>query len=108
MSDHYILKGRAIEKVDLMTWAKWVEAQPDAKIVKQEYVADFWVSTVFLGLDHRFGPGSPVLFETLVFKREPSGKIDFNEVHGERCGTYEEAEEMHSRACEYVRTNLVN
>lgn len=28
-----------------------------------------WVSTVWLGLDHAFGNGDPVIFETLVFCR---------------------------------------
>ena len=108
MSDYYILKGHEVEKVDLVTWAKWLEENHSAKIVKQEDVGGYFVSTVFLGLDHRFGDGPPVLFETLVFKRKPDGEVDYCEVHGERCGTYDGAEEMHTRCCEYVRTSLVN
>jgi len=38
------------------------------KVVKQEHVGKYWVSTVFLGLDHRDGgDGPPILFETMVF-----------------------------------------
>lgn len=37
-------------------------------IVSQEDVGeDFWVSTVFLGLDHSFGGKTPVVFETMIF-----------------------------------------
>jgi hypothetical protein len=29
-----------------------------------------WVSTVFLGIDHGFGEGPPLIFETMVFASE--------------------------------------
>lgn len=62
----------------------------EANIVSQEH-GNLWVSTVFLGLDHnRFGDGPPHLFETMVF----SGG---DEVHCERCSTWEEAEAQHHR-----------
>lgn len=104
--DYYILDGREIKKVDLMTWARWLETNRDDKIVKQEDVGNFWVSTVFLGLDHNWGDGPPILFETMVFKRDADGKVGFCEVHGDRCCTYDEAEEMHKQCCAYVRTRL--
>jgi hypothetical protein len=55
------------------------------------------VSTVFLGIDHRYGPdGPPVLFETMVF----GGPLDQEQ---ERCCTWDEAEMMHARMVERVR-----
>ena len=36
------------------------------RVAKTEF-DDGFVSTVFLGLDHRFGPGEPVLWETMIF-----------------------------------------
>lgn len=30
---------------------------------------DYWISTVFLGIDHSFGQGPPLVFETMVFRR---------------------------------------
>lgn len=36
-------------------------------VVKQEYVANYWVSTVWLGINHSFGHGPPLIFETMVF-----------------------------------------
>jgi len=46
------------------------------------------VSTVFLGLDHRFGAGPPLVFETMVFGGELDGDCD-------RYSTYDEAELGH-------------
>lgn len=47
---------------------------PDYKIIKQETTpTGYWVSTVWLGLDHRLGAldgvGKPLIFETMVFGR---------------------------------------
>lgn len=67
--NHYILKGRKIVKVDLMTWGAWFE-KGDC-IIKQETLPNgYWISTVFLGLDHNFGKGLPLLFETMVFENK--------------------------------------
>lgn len=42
----------------------------------QETVGDYWVSTVFLGLDHSFGQGLPTLWETMIFIAEESDRTD--------------------------------
>ena len=40
----------------------------DIKIVKQEELENgYFISTVWLGIDHRFGEGKPLIFETMVF-----------------------------------------
>lgn len=103
MSDHYILKGREIVKADLLTWGKWLEENREARIVKQEDVGAYWVSTVFLGLNHQYGEGPPLLFETMVFEKGES-----SDLWCDRCSTYDEAEAMHERGCEHVRTSLMN
>ena len=46
------------------------------------------VSTIFLGLDHRWGDGPPLLFETMVFR---AGEA----VEQERYSTYHDAEQGH-------------
>jgi hypothetical protein len=50
----------------------------------------FMISTVFLMLDHSFGHGDPLLFETMVFKNG-------DEILCERCSTWEQAELQHER-----------
>jgi len=67
----YILDGRIpVPCEDLLAWAEWFEHSDAERTVRQEEVGPYWVSTVFLGLDHNYGRGPPRLFETMVFKRE--------------------------------------
>lgn len=69
---HYILQGREIvECDDWLAWARWFETAKDKRIVAQTHLIDgSTVSTVFLGLDHAFGGGPPVLFETALMMGE--------------------------------------
>jgi len=92
---HYILKGKEAVRVNgVMVWAKWLEENEDKKIIRQEELSDGkWVSTVFLGLDHNFGGGKPLIFETMVFpKWGELGELDMD-----RYSTYKEAEAGHKR-----------
>lgn len=61
-----------------------------------EIGADIVVSTVFLRLDHRFGSGPPVLFETMVFGG-PLGEEQ------DRYCTHEEAKAGHMAMVERVK-----
>lgn len=54
------------------------------------------VSTVWLGLDHAYGDGSPIIFETLVRSGPLSDEM-------ERYSTEAEARAGHERMCERVR-----
>ncbi len=63
----YVLRrGRPVPVSDTLRWGRWFGSSN--RHVAKTYVADRWVSTVFLGLDHAFGSGPPVLWETLVFE----------------------------------------
>lgn len=64
---HYILNpdGTTTE-VDLLTWAAWFENFENRRVAYYEREG-YWVSTVFLGIDHNWGKGPPLLFETMVF-----------------------------------------
>jgi hypothetical protein len=46
------------------------------RVVTTTTVGDVQISTVFLGLDHRLGPGPPLLWETLVFGGPLNGEPD--------------------------------
>lgn len=65
--DYYILNesGEPIPCSDITEWAKWL-ATADRTIAKT-VIDGRLVSTVFLGLDHSFSGGPPILFETMVF-----------------------------------------
>lgn len=47
-------------------WGEWMEHSPD-RLVMHTKVDEVLVSTVFLGIDHAFNGGEPVLFETMIF-----------------------------------------
>lgn len=96
MSDRYILKdGVPIPESDLLTWAKWLESEDNRRVAYTE-IGDARISTVFLGVDHAFGGGAPVLFETMVF----GGSLD---EHMQRYYTLEEAMIGHERIVEAVK-----
>ena len=97
MSDRYILVNKKPKLCpDLMEWSNWYEKGNDNRRVAHTALGKTNVSTVFLGLDHSFGGGKPLLFETMIF----GGKHD---EYQERCSTWEEAEEMHKRAVKLAK-----
>ena len=89
---YYVLDGRTPRAVDdVMEWAK------QFSFGQHRHVAVTWggeirVSTVFLGLDHQYGDGPPLLFETMIFGGKHDGYQD-------RYSTWEQAEAGHRRAC---------
>lgn len=85
MDEKYILVNREPVKVDLMTWAEWFQNREERRVALTE-TKHYSVSTVFLGIDHRFGDeGSPLLFETMSF--DSAGEA----VDEVRYSTYDEA-----------------
>src|SRR5580704_18065197 len=60
---------RRTQRVGLHKWAEWFEDITNRIVDFTEINSEVRVSTVFLGIDHRFGGvGPPVLFETMVFR----------------------------------------
>jgi len=97
MSGKYILHGHlAVLEPDLLTWAKWFESADRQVAHTYTCKGKVRISTVFLGLDHSFGHGRPLLFETMVF----GGSLDEEQEH---CSTWEEAEIMHNQMIEKVK-----
>ena len=64
-----------------------------AQIVAQDRIGDLFVSTVFLGVNHAFLPGPPMIFETMIFEGDRAGDLW-------RYSTWDEAEAGHRRVCE--------
>ena len=53
----------------MMTGARWDESKD--RRVAEDVTGFYWLSSVFLGINMNFGwKGPPVLFETMVFRRE--------------------------------------
>lgn len=90
MSEYYNRKG---EPLELMEWGKLFEDRK-YKILKQETLpSGKFISTVWLGMDHNFGGGEPLIFETMVFPT----KANYMEEICERYSTEEEALLGHER-----------
>ena len=94
----------------LLEWGAWLEDKNNRKhkIVKQEEVNGLEVSTVFIGLDHGhpvfctdIRNYKPLIFETMIFK-------DQDEVgYCDRYSTWQEAEEGHAKAVQWVKDGCV-
>ena len=98
MSDKYVLDGhRAVPAESLVAWGRFFENR-DARRVATTEVGEVRVSTVFLGLDHSFGEGPPLLFETMVFGGPLDEEMD-------RYTTWEQAEAGHAAMVERVKAS---
>lgn len=97
----YILGGEdghtPIPCYSLMEWGKWM-ASADRQVAWTGGEHK-WVSTVFLGLDHRyFGGGPPLVFETMLFINDEGDEMN-------RYSSWEDAEIGHKA---FVRKYLVD
>lgn len=54
-----------VAEPDPLVWAQWFETAD--RVLARTVLPGGVVSTVFLGLDHQWRDGPPVLWETLVF-----------------------------------------
>ena len=76
---------------------------PNKRIVKQEYVTyknkRYFVSTVDLGLNHRFGEGNPLYYETMIFNAEHDC------VYCDRYETREKAQKGHDEIIKLINEN---
>ena len=68
----YVLKnGEPEPEPDVGVWAAWMEQANEERVVEHTAICTtpnlVRVSTVFLGMDHAFDDGPPVLWETMVF-----------------------------------------
>jgi hypothetical protein len=105
----YILDadGQPVLEPDLLTWGAWLEraSRDRSRVIAQDrdegdpaHVVT--VSTVFLGLDHRFGgAGPPILWESLIF----GGVLDGQ---GDRYTSRAAALAGHQRLCERVAATI--
>jgi len=78
--------------MDMMDYSRQF-ANMEYKRVKETTLPDgTWISTVWLGIDHHFGDGPPLIFETMVF----SSQEDMADHDCERYSTLAEAEAGHT------------
>ena len=107
MSEYYGLDGQPITMEE---WSKvwqqkraraaqadgWTTPEEDSTRIGYDTVGKAHVSTVWLGLDHSFGLGPPIIFETMVF----GGEYD---QYCTRYSTKEQARAGHKRVVADLR-----
>jgi len=98
---------------DLMEWSRFFE-NAEARRVAQTSIHGLWVSTVFLGLDHGWSGGQPILFETMIFRDEKHAppEIYFEQIQNwahdyqMRYATWDEAVRGHETVVTTIREGL--
>lgn len=113
-TNNYILQGQTpVPCADLFDWAKWYENSTN-RIVSQTTINGYFISTVFLAIDHNWSGGPPVLFETMIWdnsgkewKEFPRGRkyqTRGEELPQDRYCTYLEAASAHEDLVTRYRT----
>lgn len=89
MSEYYILDDNhnAVPVHSVTEWADYFEKH-DHRVAYDE-IDGIRVSTVFLGLDHAWDGGPPLIFETMIFGGPLDGEQD-------RYSTWDEAAKGHA------------
>lgn len=94
----YILDGHTpVPTEDMRAYGRMFK-DPDARRVARDRVGVLNVSTVFLGTDHSFGDGPPLLFETMVFGLSDEEPCD-------RYSTWDEAVAGHAAMVAWAKEN---
>ena len=103
MGTHYILNdaGEPIEAGNLAVWLQWM-ASAD-RTIAVDHIGPAMVSTVFLGHNHQFEDGPPILFETLVFVPDQDGELHAVDNSMRRYETREQALAGHEQICTYLK-----
>lgn len=86
--------GDPVPCQDVIEWARWFERAD--RTVRRDTIDGVTVSTVFLGIDHSFGGGAHILYETMIFGGPHDGKMW-------RYSTRHQSIEGHKRALELVK-----
>lgn len=112
---YYVLNERreVIPTRDVLEWGRMFESI-DGRRVALTDLGLCNVSTVFLGMDHRFmGEGPPVVFETMVFLTLDTGHeaafVEAEElapITCQRYSTWAEAELGHVDLCEEIEARI--
>src|SRR3954462_13302268 len=90
---YYDRQGKEIEFVD------WATRAPKYRRVLGDHVVGYWISTIWLGLDHSFG--NKRIFETMIWSPD-----DVTLNYQERYATEVAARVGHCEAITWVRVNF--
>jgi hypothetical protein len=93
-------ENKNVVQSSLEEWGNFIEGTfpTNHMHVADEEVNGIRISTIFMGICHNYNPFSnvPIVFETMVFKNG-------HDIYQDRYCTYQEAEEGHEKAVEWVK-----
>ena len=98
MESYKLNKDKTFTKVDKIEEATMSE--PERRVGYDELSDGTVVSTVFLGFNHNYRGGDPILFETMVFNNEELGEYQ------RRYTTWDIAEKAHKAIVELLKSKL--
>jgi len=106
MRDPALWYDRAGLPIDIHEWSRLHSIEDYIRVGSTD-VGPYWVSTVWLGIDHRFyGEGPPVIFETMVFAKEDRGTGSLPDLDCRRYCTESEALAGHQETVLLVEATL--
>ncbi len=65
-ANYILVDGSPVPEPDVVKWAEWFEGSHKERVVARDEVDGFIVSTVFLAVNHNWGGGLPLIYETVV------------------------------------------
>jgi hypothetical protein len=90
--------GKPTREYHVGKWNRWFESAD--RRVAVDTIGESRISTVFLGIDHSFHGGPPILWETMIF----GGPLDCEQ---DRCsGSRQDALAMHARMIDTLNLAL--
>ena len=100
MTHYFLNEDHSVRHCEFMEWAEQFKkmSHADTRHVGNDMINGHHVSTVWLGLDHNYYGGPPLIFETMVFHG-----YSCDDIYMDRYTTWEQAVEGHKKAIQWVR-----
>lgn len=96
------------EPIDLWAWSR-LGMDPSYKRVAEDQVGPYYVSTIWLGLDHSFmRTPRPIIFETMVFATSAAAEGLGPDMDMQRYATEAEARQGHADMVTLIRATTVD
>lgn len=96
MNPYFDIDGNPITVAE---WGILHLDQSYTRIGRQEFEGNIYVSTVWLGINHQWRDGPPIIFETMIFSKNDLYPYGDEQM---RYSTKAEAEKGHQRTCEDI------
>ena len=88
----------------ISTW-EWTGLMSEPRHIAATTIEGYWISTVWIGIDHGFFGNDPIIFEIMIFVQDQPEIEEFLG-YQERYSTKEGAAEGHKRAIKFVKKVL--